>query len=105
MLQSVMFNTIGSPNAADSGAYSTRDVITAIGIWIQGGSLGWRASDCLDINASSDGAMDLFVKFEDVLLKRYEIAAEYGVTQEMNQIAAAAYQYGLPRVIAAVEGN
>jgi len=106
MVQSVMFNTIRMLlNAAELGAYSTRDVITAIGIWIQGGSLGWRADDCLSPNTSSDGAMDLFVMFEDVLLKRYEIASEYHVTQEMNQIAAAAYQYGLPRVIAAVEGN
>ena len=106
MLQSVMFNTMRVfLNAAESGAYSTRDVIDAIAIWIQGGSLGWRGDTCLDPNTSSDGAMDLFVKFEDVLLKRYEIAKEYSVTQEMNQIAAAAYQYGMPRLIAAVEGN
>lgn len=106
MLQSIMFNTIRMfLSAAESGAYSTRDVITAIAIWVQGGSLGWRGDTCLDANTSSDGAMDLFVKFEDVLLKRYEIARENGVTQEMNQIAAAAYQYGMPRVIAAVEGN
>ena len=106
MLQSVMFNTMRVfLNAADSGAYSTRDVIAAVAIWIQGGSLGWRADDCLSPNDASEGAMDLFVKFEDVLLKRYEIAKEYGDTQEMNQIAAAAYQYGMARLIAEVEAQ
>ncbi len=104
MLQSVMFNTIRTfLNAAESGAYTTRDVITAIQIWIQGGSLGWRADDCLSPNTSSEGAMDLFVKFEDVLLKRYEIARDAGDKAEMALIAGAAYQYGLPRVIAAIE--
>jgi hypothetical protein len=69
MLQSIMFNTIRMfLNAAESGAYSTRDVITAIAIWVQGGSLGWRGETCLEPNTTSDGAMDLFVKFEDVLL-------------------------------------
>ena len=106
MLQSIMFNTIRMfLNAAELGAYSTRDVITGIAIWVQGGSLGWRGDTCITANESSEGAMDLFVKFEDVLLKRYEIAKEFNVTQEMNQIAAAAYQYGMPRLIAAVEGN
>ncbi len=106
MLQSVMFNTIRVfLVAAESGAYTTRDVIRTIAIWIQGGSLGWRADDCLAPNTSSDGAMDLFVKFEDVLLERYEVAQGAGETTEMQMIAAAAYQYGLPRVIAAVEGN
>ena len=104
MLQSVVFNTIRTfLTAAESGAYTTRDVITAIQIWIQGGSLGWRADDCLSPNTSSEGAMDLFVKFEDVLLKRYEIARDAGDTAEMALIAGAAYQYGLPRVIAAIE--
>lgn len=102
MLQSIVFNTIRMfLNAAEGGEYSTRDVITAIAIWVQGGSLGWRGDTCLEPNTSSDGAMDLFVKFEDVLLQRYEIASD----QEMKEIAAAAYQYGMPRLIAAVEGN
>jgi hypothetical protein len=106
MLQSVTFNTIRRfLDAADTGAYSTTDLITAIGIWIQGGSLGWRASDCLEVNASSDGAMDLFVKFEDILLERYEIAKDGHDIGQLKQIAAAAYQYGLPRVIAAVEAD
>jgi hypothetical protein len=106
MLQSVTFNTIRHfLDAAGSGAYTTADVITAIGIWIQGGSLGWRASDCLDINTADGGAMDLFVKFEDILLQRYEIAKDGRDIGEMKQIAAAGYQYGLSRVIAAVEAD
>ena len=106
MLQSVMFNTIRTLlDAADRGAYSTRDVIMAIGIWLQGGSLGWRGADCLEINDANTGAMDLLVRFEDVLLERYLIARDANATAEMRQIAAAAYQYGLARVTAAVEGN
>jgi hypothetical protein len=106
MLQSVMFNTMHHLlDAAAKGAYQTRDVITAVGMWIQGGSLGWRGDDCLNVSDSSEGAMELLVQFEDILLARYEIAKDAGVTLEMSQIAAAAYQYGLPRVIAAVEGN
>jgi hypothetical protein len=106
MLQSVTFNTIHRfLDAADTGAYTTTDVIAAIGIWIQGGSLGWRASDCLDVNTNDAGALDLLVKFEDVLLERYEIAKNGGDIGEMKQIAAAGYQYGLSRVIAAVEAD
>ena len=102
MLQSLMFNTMHHfLNAADAGAYTTRDVITAVGIWLQGGSLGWRNGDCISPNGASDGAMDLWIKFEDVLLERLEMASD----TERSQIAAAAYQYGLPRVIAALEGN
>jgi hypothetical protein len=106
MLQSVMFNTIRTVlDAADGGAYSTRDVITTIGIWLQGGSLGWRGADCLEINDANTGAMDLLVRFEDVLLERYIDARDANATAEMQQIAVAAYQYGLARVTAAVEGN
>ena len=106
MLQSVMFNTIRTfLDAADGGAYSTRDVITTIGIWLQGGSLGWRGADCLEINDANTGAMDLLVRFEDVLLERYIDARDANATAEMQQIAVAAYQYGLARVTAAVEGN
>jgi hypothetical protein len=103
MLQSVMFNVMHHfLGAALGGEYSTRDVITAVGIWIQGGSLGWRGGGgCLDPNTASDGAMDLFVKFEDVLLERLLDAGD----ADRSLIAAAAYQYGLPRVIAALEGN
>jgi hypothetical protein len=101
MLQSVMFNAMNQfLSAAAHGAYSTRDVITAVSIWIQGGSLGWRDDVCLDVTPT-DGAMDLFVKFEDVLLDRYAT----GDSADRSRIAAAAYQYGLQRVIAAVEGN
>jgi hypothetical protein len=106
MLQSVMYNTVRTfLDAADRGAYTTRDVIAVIGIWLQGGSLGWRAPDCLDVDPYNDAALDLLVTFEDILLKRYEIARDGNDLGEMRQIALAAYQYGLSRVVAAVEAD
>jgi len=106
MLQSVMFNTVRVfLNSAEQGAYTTRDVITVIGLWLQGGSLGWRADDCLAPNEYDDTALDLLSRFESILVDRYELARDAGDSAEMALIAAAGYQYGLPRVIAAVEGN
>jgi hypothetical protein len=106
MLQSVMLNTIRTfLNAADIGAYSTTAVIGVIGVWAQGGGLGWRADDCLAVNDSDEPALDLLVKWEDVLLERLEIALTGPALSEIAQIRVAAYQYGLPRVIAALEAN
>jgi hypothetical protein len=105
-IQSVMLNTIRTfLTVAQGGEYVTSSVIDVMRIWIQGGSLGWREEDCLSPNSADDYALDLLTQFEDILLARYEIARQLFDDGEMAIIAAAGYQYGLPRVIAAVEGN
>ncbi len=121
MLQSVMLNTMRTfLNAADAGAYGTAAVIGAMTVWIQGGSLGWRADGCLDDSAAGDGVVDVFLKFEDVLLERLLAATNVGdpelplndtdpeakaADDEIRLIYAAAYQFGLPRVIDAQGGT
>jgi hypothetical protein len=111
MLQSVTFNTVRTfLDAAGRGAYTTRDVIDVLGVWLQGGSLGWRAAECLDVNTDLEGALDLFVIFEDVLLDRLGQLSDapdgdHDAATDRAAIAAAAYQYGLQRVIAALEGR
>jgi hypothetical protein len=104
LLQAVMLDAMRLlVQAAEGGAYSTADVIFALSVWIQGGSLGWRADDCLAPIADDEVAMGLFTKFEDVLLIRLEGAIEAANQAEIALIRNAAYQYGMPRVIAALE--
>jgi hypothetical protein len=97
--------------AAYTDAYSTRDVIFTMTSVIQGGTMGWRGPECLEPQAFADDAEGLLVKFEDVLLKRLEYAWMMDDSRaaerlaELAQIAAAAYQFGLGRVIAAMEGH
>lgn len=104
LLQAVMLDAMRMfVGAAQTGEYSTADVIFALSVWIQGGSLGWRADDCLAPIADDDVALDLFTKFEDVLLDRLETAIGAANQTEIALIRNAAYQYGMPRVIAALE--
>jgi hypothetical protein len=106
LLQSTLYNTIGVLlQEAGAGNVSTHDLITAIAVWTQGGSLGWRDDDCLAVDPVNDAAFDRLIQFEELLVGRYHAAHEVGDRAEMAEIAAAGYQYGLPRVIAAVEGD
>ena len=97
--------------AAYADAYSTRDVVFTMTSVIQGGTMGWRGPECLEPQEFADDAEALLVQFEDVLLKRLEYAWLIDDSQaaerlgELAQIAAAAYQFGLGRVIAAMEGH
>jgi hypothetical protein len=97
--------------AAYADAYSTRDVIFTMTSVIQGGTMGWRGPECLEPQPFADDAEGLLVKFEDVLLKRLEYAWLIPDSRagerlaELAQIAAAAYQFGLGRVTAAMEGH
>jgi len=70
---------------------------------LQGGSLGWRDADCLAANAFDGDALALTARFEDVLIDRFIAAKQAKETSETALIAAAAYQYGMPRLIAVVE--
>ena len=98
-------------SAALGGAYDTREVIFTMTSVIQGGTMGWRGPECLEPQEFADDAEALLVQFEDVLLKRLEYAWLMPDSQaserlaELAQIAAAAYQFGLGRVIAAMEGH
>ena len=106
MLRSVMLHTVRTfLDAAANEAYTSREVVRTLGLWLQGGSLGWRAADCLEANLFDDGSLELTARFEDVLLARYAAARQVNATAEVALIAAAAYQYGLPRLMAAVEGS
>jgi hypothetical protein len=110
MLRTVLIQTADRfLDTALGGAYTTRDVIGVMAIVLQGGTLGWRGDDCIQPSASDEDGASLFVKFEDVLLARLELAASDIVhpeaKDEVQEIAAAAYQFGLPRLIAALEGR
>ena len=108
MLRSTMLNTVRVfVNAADSGAYTTQDVINVTRLYVQSASLGWRGAtgECLQPNVNNEGALDQFVRIEDVLIERYQLASEGNDQQEMAAIVTAAYQFGMPRLIAEVEGR
>jgi hypothetical protein len=106
MLRSVLLNTVRTfLDAARNEAYTSREIVRTLGLWLQGGSLGWREADCLAVNEFNDDALALTTRFEDVLIDRFMAATQANETSETALIAAAAYQYGLPRLIAAVEGN
>ena len=100
MLQSIMLNTLNTfLAAADSGAYATKDVIHVMGSAAQSGLLGWRDGDCIDPSQGGSDAHESFVRFEDILLKRLEIAANADDRPEVDLIVAAAYQFGFGRVL------
>jgi hypothetical protein len=109
MLRSVLINA-GTRffQAALAGAYSTRDVILTLTTVLQGGALGWRGEECLEPTQAED-TDGILVLAEDVLLERLAQAWEIGDVGKRNaeiaQIAAAAYQFGMPRLIAALEGR
>lgn len=109
MLRSVLIHTADRfLGAAASGAYSTVDVVDAMSMLLQGGLLGWRGDECLE-PTDDDARSDLFVRFEDILLARleqaWEIPDQMTRQSEIQVIAGAAYQFGLQRVIAALEGT
>ena len=104
MLRSVMLNTVRTfLDAAQNEAYTSREIVRTLGLWLQGGSLGWRDADCLAANAFDGDALALTARFEDVLIDRFIAAKQAKETSETALIAAAAYQYGMPRLIAVVE--
>ena len=75
----------------------------------QGAVLGWRGSDCLD-TYEGDPSASLMSEFEDVLMVRLEAvidkaAFDPAAQREVDMIAAAAYQYGMSRVQARLEGK
>lgn len=94
--------------AALGGAYATYDVISVMTAISQGGTLGWRGPDCLEPSYRDDTDR-IATLFEDVMLNRLEIAWSIPDalerTAEISRIAAAAYQFGLTQVIAALEGH
>jgi len=83
-------------------------VISVMAAILQGGTMGWRGPDCLEPQYSDDTEA-LSYLFEDVILNRLELAwaieDPLERAAEMERIAAAAYQFGLQRVIAALEGR
>ena len=90
-------------------AYTTREVISTMAAIFQGAVLGWRGSDCLD-TYEGDPAASLMSEFEDVLMVRLEAvidkaAFDPAAQREVEMIAAAAYQYGMSRVLAKLEGK
>jgi hypothetical protein len=109
MLRSTLIHAaIEYLEAALGGAYATYDVISVMTAISQGGTLGWRGPDCLEPSYRDDTDR-IATLFEDVMLNRLELAWEIPDpnerTAEISRIAAAAYQFGLGRVIAALEGN
>jgi hypothetical protein len=109
MLRSTLIHAaIEYLEAALGGAYPTYDVISVMTAISQGGTLGWRGPDCLE-PAYRDDTDQIATLFEDVMLKRLELAWEIPDAQErtaeITRIAAAAYQFGLSRVIAVLEGH
>jgi hypothetical protein len=101
-LQSVMLHTMSKfVAAAEHEAYSVPDIIYVATSYLQSAALGWRGpGGCLAIDGSDDAAMDLFVRFEELLLTKYREAEEAGNRGLMRMIASAAYQLGFGRIIA-----
>ena len=94
---------------AYGGTYTTREVISTMAAIFQGAVLGWRGSDCLD-TYEGDPSASLMSEFEDVLVVRLEgvltkAAFDPEARREVDMIAAAAYQYGMSRVLAMLEGK
>jgi hypothetical protein len=48
---------------AEQGEYATRDVVRDMTMFLQGGSLGWRGSECCITPTSDEFAHDQFVRF------------------------------------------
>ena len=95
--------------SAYGGTYTTRDVIGTMAAIFQGAVLGWRGSECLE-TYEGDPATSLMTDFEDVLVVRLEaVLGKAGfdpeAQREVDMIAAAAYQYGMTRVLAMLEGK
>ena len=109
MLRSVLIHAASDYlSAALGGAYATYDVISTMTAIMQGGTLGWRGPDCLE-PIYQDETAGILGMFEEIMLKRLELAWEMPDaierTSEIARIAAAAYQFGLQSVIAALEGT
>jgi hypothetical protein len=109
MLRSVLIHAAHDYlSAALGGAYPTYDVISTMTAIIQGGTMGWRGPDCLEPTYQEDTA-EILGTFEEILLERLAIAWQLPDalerTAEIARIAAAAYQFGLTRVTAALEGT
>jgi hypothetical protein len=106
MLQSIsrhtMYLFLGQ---AEAGEYATRDVVRAMSMFLQGGLLGWRGSESCITPTSDEFVHDQFVRFEDLLLARWEAAVEAGNNADMRSIAFAAVQFGFPRLLAATQGG
>lgn len=108
MLQSVMFNVMFTfLRSAENGAYETQDVITVATMFLQSASLGWRgpSGECLEPSPNDEAALDIFVRVEDVLIERYRLAVEAGDEAEIWAIVAAAYHFGMGRLLNEVNGQ
>ena len=106
MLRSVSLNTMRIfLGQAEQGEYATRDVVRAMTMFLQGGSLGWRGSEGCITPTSDEFAHDQFVRFEDLLLARWDAAVEAGTNADIRAIAYAAVQFGFPRLLAATQGG
>ncbi len=83
---------------ARQGTYTTREIIEAMTAGVAGGGLTSVSVGCA-AELEDDLGETLFRTFEDLLLERLQDAWDAGDQRQVNDIRAAAYQFGLERIM------
>lgn len=105
LIRTVMLDSVGRfLAAAEGGAYETTHLIGAMRAFLRGGLLGWRGEECVEAQVD-ERAEGFFVTFEEILIERLALAWDADDRIEVQRISIAAYQFGLPRLMAAINGG